>query len=202
LEVYTSRYRAGQVLAKEHPVDADVVIGVPDSGLSAAHGFADASGIPIVDGFMKNRYVGRTFIQPNQELRELGVHLKLNPIRSQVEGKRVIMIDDSIVRGTTSKQIVRLLKDAGAKEVHVRVSSPPVKYSCFYGIDTPERKKLIATTHNNKQICQLIEADSLGFISEEGLHSTLLGAKCNFCTACFNGNYPTKLEDEENKNEL
>ncbi len=199
LEVYTSRFRAGQVLAKEHPVDADVVIGVPDSGLSAAHGYADASGIPIVDGFMKNRYVGRTFIQPDQAMRELGVHLKLNPIRSQVEGKKVIMIDDSIVRGTTSKKIVRLLKSAGAKEVHVRVSSPPVTHSCYYGIDTPERKKLVATTHTIDEICQLIEADSLGFISEEGLLETLKGADCNFCTACFNGNYPTRLEDEEIK---
>lgn len=199
LEVYTTRFKAGRILSEEHPVDADVVIGVPDSGLSAAHGYADASGIPIVDGFMKNRYVGRTFIQPDQALRELGVHLKLNPIRSQVEGKRVIMIDDSIVRGTTSKKIVRLLKSAGATEVHVRVSSPPVTHSCFYGIDTPERKKLVATTHTIDEICELIEADSLGFISEEGLLKTLEGAECNFCTACFNGKYPTKLEDEENK---
>ncbi len=197
LEVYTSRYRAGEVLAKEHPVDADVVIGVPDSGLSAAHGYADATGIPIVDGFMKNRYVGRTFIQPDQALRELGVHLKLNPIRSQVEGKRVIMIDDSIVRGTTSKRIVRLLRKAGAKEVHVRVSSPPVTHSCFYGIDTPERKNLVASTYSLDGICELIEADSLGFISESGLKETLNGATCDFCTACFNGNYPTKIENEE-----
>ncbi|WZL80269.1 amidophosphoribosyltransferase [Vallitaleaceae bacterium 9-2] len=197
LEVYTSRYRAGQVLAKEHPVEADVVIGVPDSGLSAAHGYADASGIPIVDGFMKNRYVGRTFIQPDQSLRELGVHLKLNPIRSQVEGKRVIMIDDSIVRGTTSKHIVRLLKKAGAKEVHVRVSSPPVTHSCFYGIDTPERKKLVASTLSIEEIGALIEADTLGFISEAGLRTTLEGTKCDFCTACFNGKYPTRIENEE-----
>jgi amidophosphoribosyltransferase len=197
LEVYTSRYRAGGVLAKEHPVEADVVIGVPDSGLSAAHGYADASGIPIVDGFMKNRYVGRTFIQPDQALRELGVHLKLNPIRSQVEGKRVIMIDDSIVRGTTSKHIVRLLRKAGAKEVHVRVSSPPVTHSCFYGIDTPERQNLIASSHSVEEICEVIEADSLGFISEEGLKTTLIGAGCNFCTACFTGKYPTRIENEE-----
>lgn len=202
LEVYTSRFKAGEVLFREYPVDADVVIGVPDSGLSAAHGYAHASGIPIVDGFMKNRYVGRTFIQPQQELREQAVHMKLNPIRSQVEGKRVVMIDDSIVRGTTSKKIVKILKEAGATEVHVRVSSPPVKHSCYYGIDTPERKNLVATTHNNEQICELIEANSLGFISEEGLLETLKGADCNFCTACFNGNYPTRLEDEEIKDEL
>jgi amidophosphoribosyltransferase len=202
LEVYTSRYRAGRVLAKEHPVEADVVIGVPDSGLSAAHGYADASGIPIVDGFMKNRYVGRTFIQPDQNLRELGVHLKLNPIRSQVEGKRVIMIDDSIVRGTTSRRIVNLLRDAGATEVHVRISSPPVTHSCYYGIDTPERKNLIASTHSEEEISSLIEADSLGYISEEGLISCMEGANCNFCTACFNGKYPTTIEDEEIKDEL
>lgn len=197
LEIYTSRFRAGQVLAKEFPVEADVVIGVPDSGLSAAHGYSEASGIPIVDGFMKNRYVGRTFIQPDQTMRELGVHLKLNPIRSQVEGKRVIMIDDSIVRGTTSKRIVNLLRDAGAKEVHVRVSSPPVKFSCYYGIDTPERKNLVASNNSVDDICKMITADSLGYISEEGLLSTMKGANCKFCTACFNGNYPTRIEDEE-----
>ena len=197
VEVYTSRHKAGEVLFKEHPVDADVVIGVPDSGLSAAYGYADASGIPSVDGFMKNRYVGRTFIQPDQALRELGVHLKLNPIRSQVAGKRVIMIDDSIVRGTTSRRIVNLLREAGATEVHVRISSPPVTHSCFYGIDTPERKNLVASTHSVEEICKLIEADSLGYISEEGLLTTMDGAKCNFCTACFNGNYPTTIPDEE-----
>jgi amidophosphoribosyltransferase len=196
LEVYTSRYRAGRILAKEHPVEADVVIGVPDSGLSAAHGYADASGIPIVDGFMKNRYVGRTFIQPDQMLRELSVHMKLNPIRSQVEGKRVIMIDDSIVRGTTSRRIVNLLREAGATEVHVRISSPPVKHSCFYGIDTPERKNLVASNHGNDEICKMIEADTLGYISEKGLLDTMEGAKCQFCTACFNGNYPTSIEEE------
>jgi len=197
LEVYTSRYRAGQVLFQEHPVDADVVIGVPDSGLSAAHGYADASGIPIVDGFMKNRYVGRTFIQPDQSLRELGVHLKLNPIKSQVAGKRVVMIDDSIVRGTTSKKIVKLLREAGATEVHVRVSSPPVTNSCYYGIDTPERKHLIAHIHSVNEVSDLIEANSLGHISEKGLLSCMEGANCNFCTACFTGNYPTTIKDEE-----
>jgi len=197
LEVYTSRYRAGKVLAKEHPIDADVVIGVPDSGLSAAHGYSDESGIKIVDGFMKNRYVGRTFIQPDQSLRELGVHLKLNPIRSQVEGKRVIMIDDSIVRGTTSGHIVNLLREAGAKEVHVRVSSPPVTHSCYYGIDTPERQKLVASTHTVDEIREMINADSLGYISEEGLLTTMKGADCDFCTACFNGRYPTTIEDKE-----
>lgn len=195
IEVYASRFKAGKVLFEEYPVEADVVVGVPDSGLGAAHGFAEASGIPLVDGFMKNRYVGRTFIAPNQELRELGVQLKLNPIKSQIKGKRVIMIDDSIVRGTTSKRIVNLLRSAGATEVHVRVSSPPVKYSCYYGIDTAEREHLIASSHKSEEICKLICADSLGYISQKGLLSTFEGAKCTFCTACFNGNYPIKIKD-------
>ncbi|MFP4698392.1 MAG: amidophosphoribosyltransferase [Eubacteriales bacterium] len=192
VEVYSARYKAGKILANEHSVDADVVVGVPDSGLSAAHGFSDESGIPIVDGFMKNRYVGRTFIQPSQELRELGVNLKLNPIRSQIKGKRVIMIDDSIVRGTTSKRIVQLLKNAGAKEVHVRISSPPVKFSCYYGIDTAERERLIANRMTIEEIGKTIGADSLGYISKEGLLETVKGTDKNFCAACFDGIYPVK----------
>ncbi|MDF1617051.1 amidophosphoribosyltransferase [Petrocella sp. FN5] len=199
LEVYEARFRAGKVLFEEYPVEADVVVGVPDSGLGAAHGFAAASGIPLVDGFMKNRYVGRTFIAPSQGLRELAVHLKLNPIRSQIEGKRVIMIDDSIVRGTTSRRIVNLLREAGAKEVHVRVSSPPVKYSCYFGIDTPERENLIASTHSLDEIRDLICADSVGYISREGLLSTFEGAGCEFCTGCFTGDYPVEIVDEEAK---
>ena len=199
LEVYEARFRAGKVLFEEHPVEADVIVGVPDSGLGAAHGFAAASGIPLVDGFMKNRYVGRTFIAPSQGLRELAVHLKLNPIRSQIEGKKVIMIDDSIVRGTTSRRIVNLLREAGATEVHVRVSSPPVKYSCYFGIDTPERENLIASTHSLEEIRDLICADSVGYISREGLLSTFKGAGCEFCTGCFTGNYPVEIVDEEAK---
>ena len=195
IEVYHSRFKAGVKLFEEHPVEADVVVGVPDSGLGAAQGFAHASGLPCVSGFVKNRYVGRTFIQPDQGMRELGVHLKLNPIKSLVAGKRVVMIDDSIVRGTTSRRIVNLLKDAGAKEVHVRISSPPVKYSCYFGIDTPERKKLIANTHNVDEIKELICADSLGYISEKGLIESCEGATCNFCTACFNGEYPMNIEE-------
>lgn len=199
VEVFSTRYKAGEVLYKEHPVEADVVVAVPDSGFGAAQGYAAAAGIPFVSGFMKNRYVGRTFIQPEQGMREMGVHLKLNPIRSLVEGKRVVMIDDSIVRGTTSRHIVNLLKQAGAKEVHVRISSPPVKYSCYFGIDTPERKKLIASTHGVEEIRELICADSLGYISVDGLLSTCEGTKCSFCTACFMGNYPMNIEDQEAK---
>jgi amidophosphoribosyltransferase len=197
LEIYNTRYKAGEILYKEHPVEADVVVGVPDSGLAAALGFSQASGIPVVGGFMKNRYVGRTFIQPNQELRELGVNLKLNPIRSLIKGKRVVMIDDSIVRGTTSRRIVNLLKDAGATEVHVRISSPPVKHSCYFGIDTPERTKLVASNHSNEEICELICADSLGYISREGLIDSCDGADTSFCTSCFTGNYPVDIEDQE-----
>ncbi|GKX32001.1 amidophosphoribosyltransferase [Vallitalea longa] len=197
IEVFSARYKAGIVLAKEHPVDADVVVGVPDSGLAAAHGFSDASGIKYVGGFMKNRYVGRTFIQPSQEMRELGVHMKLNPIRSQIEGKRVVMIDDSLVRGTTSKKIVNLLKEAGAKEVHVRISSPPVKYSCYFGIDTPERKNLIAGNMSIEEIRDIIGADSLGYISNEGLLSTCKNGKRDYCMACFNGKYPMDVDDKE-----
>ncbi len=199
IEVYQARFKAGQKLFEESPVEADVVVGVPDSGLGAAHGYSAASGLPLVDGFMKNRYVGRTFIAPDQGLREMGVHLKLNPIRSQIEGKRVVMIDDSIVRGTTSRRIVNLLRDAGAKEVHVRVSSPPVKYSCYMGIDTPERENLVASTHELDEIRELICADTLAYISREGLLTTFDGARCDFCTACFNGDYPVEIVDKEVK---
>ncbi|TCK90549.1 amidophosphoribosyltransferase [Natranaerovirga hydrolytica] len=191
IEVYNSRYEAGKILAKEYPVEADVVTGVPDSGLAAAQGFSVESGIPMVGGFMKNRYTGRTFIQPSQELRELGVNMKLNPIKSQIEGKRVVMIDDSIVRGTTSRRIVQLLKDAGAKEVHVRISSPPVKYSCYYGVDTAERKHLVANYMSIEEICDMIGADSLGYITEKGLLESVKG-NFNFCSACFSGDYPVK----------
>lgn len=197
LEVYNTRFKAGEILYKEHPVEADVVVGVPDSGLAAALGFSVASGIPQVGGFMKNRYVGRTFIQPDQEMRELGVHLKLNPIRSLIEGKRVVVIDDSIVRGTTSRRIVKLLKDAGATEVHFRVSSPPVKDSCYFGIDTPSSEKLIAANYTNQEVCEMITADTLGYISEEGLKESCKGAGIGFCTGCFNSNYPVKIVKED-----
>ncbi len=197
LEVYQARYEAGRQLAKEYPIEADVVVGVPDSGIPAAHGFGHESGIPVVSGFVKNRYVGRTFIQPSQGMREKGVHMKLSPIKSQIEGKRVVMIDDSIVRGTTCKRIVNLLKSAGAKEVHVRISSPPVKYSCYFGIDTPERTNLAASMYSVDEIRSLIGAKSLGFISKEGLLNTCRGANCHFCCACFDGNYPQKIYAKE-----
>lgn len=189
--VYQSRFEAGKILAKECPVDADIIVGVPDSGLPAALGFSRASGIPYAEGLIKNRYIGRTFIQPSQEMRELAVGLKLNAQRSQVEGKRIVLVDDSIVRGTTSKKIVQMMKDiGGAKEVHMRICSPPVKFSCHYGVDTPNKEVLIANRMSLEEIAELIGADSLGFISNEGLLKTPVGAKCSFCSACFDGNYP------------
>lgn len=196
ISVYEARFEAGKKLALECPVDADVVMGVPDSGVTAALGYALQSGLPYAEGLMKNRYIGRTFIQPSQESRELAVGLKLNPIKSQLEGKRVVLIDDSIVRGTTSKKIVQMLKEVGgAKEVHMRISSPPVKYPCHYGIDTPDKNMLIANQMSKEEIAELIGADSLGFISIDALAETPVGAKCSFCYACFNGNYP--LENRE-----
>jgi amidophosphoribosyltransferase len=193
--VYTARNLCGRILAKEHPVDADIVISVPDSGTVAAIGYAKESGIPYGEGFIKNRYVGRTFIQPDQRMRELSVRLKLNVLRENVEGKRVIMIDDSIVRGTTSVKIVQMLKDAGAKEVHVRVASPPVTDPCFFGIDTPNKDKLIAATHTIDEICKGMGAESLGYISVDGMLDAIALGVENTCTACFTGDYPMELPE-------
>ena len=191
VSVYDARYEAGRILAQEAPAKADYVVGVPDSGLAAAFGFAEQSGIPIAEGLVKNRYVGRTFIQPSQSIREMAVNLKLNPLRSRIEGKSIVLVDDSIVRGTTSRRIVQMLKEVGgAKEIHMRISSPPVHYPCPYGIDTPDKDLLIANQMSFEEIQELIGADSLSFISEDGLLRTPVGAKCNFCAACFNGNYP------------
>ncbi|WP_245156614.1 amidophosphoribosyltransferase [Clostridium aminobutyricum] len=193
--VYTARNLCGRILAKEHPVDADVVISVPDSGTVAAIGYAKESGIPYGEGFIKNRYVGRTFIQPDQRMRELSVRLKLNVLRENVEGKRIIMIDDSIVRGTTSVKIVKMLKDAGAKEVHVRVASPPVTDPCFFGIDTPNKNKLIAATHTIEEICEGMGADSLGYVSVEGMLEAIALGSDKICKACFTGDYPMELPE-------
>jgi len=185
------RERIGQKLAQEHPVEADMVIPVPDSGRFAALGYSQGSGIPYQEGLLKNPYIGRTFIQPNQILREYSVKLKLSSISGIVNGKRIVMVDDSIVRGTTSRKLVKLLKNAGAREVHVRISSPPVNYPCHYGIDTPEREELWATRFSVEQICQWIGADSLGHISLEGLTSVFeKNQPSDFCTACFSGKYP------------
>lgn len=197
--VHQARIEAGRRLAIEHPVEADLVIGAPDSGLTAAMGFSMESGIPYGQGLLKNRYVGRTFIQPDQGQRENGVRIKFNAMRNAIEGKRIVMIDDSIVRGTTTKRIVQMLKNAGAKEVHMRVSSPPMMYACYFGVDIPSRKQLVASSATIEEIREIIGADSLGYLSLEGLLKTPLGAKCNFCSACFTGKYPMDVPEEGNK---
>jgi len=188
--VHNARVRAGMLLAKEHPVEADVVVGVPDSGLDAAMGYARESGIPYGVGFIKNRYVGRTFIQPTQKERDAAVRIKLNAIEETVRGKRVVMIDDSIVRGTTSWHLVKLLRDAGATEIHMRISAPPFLHPCYFGTDIDSRDKLIANRLTVEQIAQKIGVDSLGFLSVEGVNRIAEGATCGFCDGCFTGRYP------------
>ncbi|MEB8400116.1 amidophosphoribosyltransferase [Enterococcus casseliflavus] len=201
VNVHRARKNMGRRLAQEAPIEADMVIGVPNSSLSAASGYAEASGIPYELGLVKNQYIARTFIQPTQELREQGVRMKLSAVRGVVEGKRVVLVDDSIVRGTTSRRIVQLLKEAGAKEVHVRIGSPPLRYPCFYGIDIQTRKELIAAKYTEAEICEKIEADSLAFLSEDGLIEAIGldfdAPYSGLCMAYFNGDYPTPLYDYE-----
>ena len=191
--VHTARQRAGAFLALEHPVQADVVIGVPDSGLDAALGYARQSGIPYGVGFVKNKYIGRTFIQPGQTKRENAVRIKLNVIASTVRDKRVILVDDSIVRGTTIARIVELLREAGAKEVHVRLSAPPFLYPCYFGTDIDSRDNLIAAQHSIEEIREIIGVDSIGYLSCENVHKLADNAKLNFCAACFTGEYPCEI---------
>lgn len=197
INVHSARKRLGKQLAKEAKIEADVITGVPDSSISAAIGYAEATGIPYEMGLIKNRYVGRTFIQPSQSLREQGVKMKLSPVRGVVEGKRVIMVDDSIVRGTTSRRIVNMLKDAGATEVHVVISSPPIKNPCFYGIDTSTKEELMAANHSVEEMRDIIGADSLTFLSVEGMLEGIgkdrNEDKCGQCLACFTGKYPTEI---------
>lgn len=188
--VSTARQKAGALLARQRPVEADVVIGVPDSGLDAAMGYAAASGIPYGIGFTKNKYMGRTFIAPTQQQREVGVNIKLNPVRSVVDGKRIVLIDDSMVRGTTSRGIIQLLRRAGAKEIHMRISAPPFVAPCYYGTDIDDERHLIANHHSVEEIARLIGVDSLEFLSMEHLREM---ADCPFCTACFGGGYPTAV---------
>lgn len=195
LNVLETRRRMGAQLAKEYPVDADLVIPVPDSGRAAALGYAQARGITFEEGFVKNRYVGRTFIKPTQEMREIAVRLKLNANRSVLKGKKIVMVDDSIVRGTTSSKLIDMVRAAGAKEVHLLISSPPVLHPCYYGIDTAEREQLIAAKMDVKGICQYVGADSLYYLSEAGLKKTLQGK--SGCLACFNGCYPTDVPAHE-----
>lgn len=194
--VHKARLRAGHYLAIEHPCEADVVIGCPDSGLDAALGFAQESGIPYGVGFIKNRYIGRTFIQPTQGMRENSVKIKLNVIRETVEGKRVVLVDDSIVRGTTSAKVVKLLRAAGAKEIHMRISAPPFISECYFGTDIDSKENLIANKHSVEKIAELIGVDSLGFLSTDAVVKIAEGAKCGFCRGCFTGEYPVEVPKE------
>ena len=191
--VNESREALGRTLAKEHPVDADIVVPVPDSGVPAAVGYAAESGIPFRMGLIRNHYIGRTFIEPSQAIRNFGVKLKLNPIRTLIEGQRVVLVDDSIVRGTTSRKIVRMVREAGAKEVHMRISCPPTISPCYYGVDTPTREELIASSSTPEEICKFIGADSLGYVSLAGLKKAVKDVKGSYCTSCYTGVYPTDL---------
>lgn len=201
--VYEARKRLGRALAEEQAVDADVVLPVPDSGVAAALGYAERSGIPFELGLIRSHYVGRTFIEPSSSIRHFGVRLKLSPVRACIAGKRVVVVDDSIVRGTTSRKIVKMLRDAGAKEVHMRISSPPTRWPCFYGIDTPSRSELIASSHTPDEIAKYITSDTLGYLSVEGLHRAMHGGKSpeasTYCDACFTGNYPVPFAGQGEK---
>ncbi len=193
--VYTIRKEFGKQLAREAGIEADVVIPVPDSGVPAALGYAEESGIPFDTGLIRNHYVGRTFIEPRQSIRHFGVKIKLNPVRDALKGKRVIVVDDSIVRGTTSKKIIKMIRNAGATEIHMRISSPPTTNPCFYGIDMPTRQELIASSHSIEEIRKYITADSLGYISLEGI-AKVVPHRMNYCAACFDGEYPVPFPDE------
>jgi amidophosphoribosyltransferase len=191
------RTQLGRTLAREAPVDADVVVPIPDSGVCAAIGYAEASGIPLRMGLIRNHYVGRTFIEPQQSIRHFGVRVKLNPVRSILEGRRVVLIDDSIVRGTTSRKIVRMVRGAGAREVHMRISCPPTVSPCFYGIDTPRRSELIAATHTLEEIRKYLDADSVAYLSLDGLTDAVRGGKSKYCTSCYTGVYPVAFPRDE-----
>ncbi len=197
LSVYESRKRMGEVLASENQVEADIVVPVPDSGVPAAIGYSRKSGIPFELGIIRNHYIGRTFIQPSQSIRSFGVKIKLNPQSEVLKGKRVIVVDDSLVRGTTSQKIIRLIRSAGAKEVHFRIASPPTTGPCYYGVDTPGRSQLIAAQHSLEEIREFIDADSLAYLSVEGMMAAVRGNSKEFCAACFDGNYPTPITELE-----
>jgi amidophosphoribosyltransferase len=192
-EVHGARRRMGELLAEQAPVDADLVMGVPESGVPAAEGFARASGIPYGQGLVKNRYIGRTFISPNQELRAAGVRRKLNPLKENVAGKRLVVVDDSVVRGTTQRAITRMLREAGAREVHLRVSSPPYRWPCFYGVDTGTRAELLAANLTVSEIQDVLGVDSLAFLSLENMVRAIEAPGAGFCTACVSGEYPISV---------
>lgn len=193
--VYLARREMGKILAREAPAEADLVVGVPDSGLPSAMGYSLESGIPYSNAIVKNRYVGRTFIEPTDEMRQMGIRIKLNPLSSIIKDQRLVIIDDSIVRGNTSKKLVTMLREAGAREVHMRIVSPEVRWPCFYGIDTDTQDQLIAANMTNEEMCKFIGADSLAFISVEGLHASVTCEHPGFCDACFTGNYPVAIPD-------
>jgi amidophosphoribosyltransferase len=193
--VYTIRKNFGRQLARETGVDADIVIPVPDSGVPAALGYAEETGLPFETGLIRNHYVGRTFIEPRQSIRHFGVKIKLNPVRDVLRGKRVVVVDDSIVRGTTSRKIIKMIRNCGAKEVHMRISSPPTLYPCYYGIDTPTRQELIASSHSIEEIRKYITADTLGYISIDGLQK-VVAQRWDYCAACFDGAYPVPFPGE------
>jgi amidophosphoribosyltransferase len=197
VSVYNARKEAGKILAEKFPADADIVSGVPDSAIIAARGFAEHSGIPYVEALNKNRYVGRTFIQPEQRIRELGVSIKMNVLKTNIYGKRIVLIDDSIVRGTTSKKIIALLKNNGAKEVHMRICSPIIKHPCYFGIDTQTYSQLIASEYDKAQVCKYIGADSLEYLDVNDLTATTKGSKQGFCLGCFTGKYPFKINRKD-----
>ena len=196
VKVYDARIRGGKSLAKSYPVQADLVTGVPESGLPAAKGFSEESGIPFGFAFYKNSYIGRTFIKPTQKERESSVHLKLSVLEAVVKGKRIVLVDDSIVRGTTIANLIRIQKEAGALEVHVRISSPPFLHPCYFGTDVPSNDQLIAAQHSAEEICQMIGADSLGYMQSDYLEGMAGGLP--ICKACFDGNYPMEIPDENN----
>lgn len=200
--VYQVRKELGRQLARENHVEADLVTPVPDSGVPAALGYAEESGLPLEFGLIRNHYVGRTFIEPQQSIRHFGVKIKLNAQKEVLKGKRVVVVDDSIVRGTTSRKIIRMLRDAGAKEVHMRISSPPTISPCYYGIDTPTRSELIASSSSAEEICKYVEADSLRYLSREGMYVFLDGRTQGFCDACFSANYPVHFDDEGHTHQL
>jgi amidophosphoribosyltransferase len=200
--VYSTRQQMGAQLAREHPVDADLVIGIPDSSTAAAVGYAQESGIPYSDGLIKNRYVGRTFIEPEQRLRDLGVRQKFNPLSQVIKGRKLVVVDDSIVRGTTTPHVVGLLRKAGAAEIHMRVCAPPIMHPCYMGVDMASREELVAANKTIEEIREMTGADSLGYLSIAGLMQVAGGSRGGFCSACFTGDYPVPVQLELGKPSL
>jgi len=200
--VHAIRKQMGQVLAREHPVEADIVVPVPDSSNTAALGYAQESKIPFELALIRSHYVGRTFIEPNQAIRDFGAKIKYNPVRSVLKNKRVVVVDDSLVRGTTQRKITKMIRESGAKEIHLRISAPPIMYPCFYGMDFPTRKELIAATHTTEEIAKYLRVDSVGYLSIEGMMTAAASASSHFCKACFDGNYPVKFAGQPLQEEL